>query len=227
MKQSNSTRTNREPVLPPGNIFLLGLACLASLATLAPDEWTTRAKEYISWSGERGTMELTIGPGAEHIEGFDPQVTHTLYLKAGDLPKAVFANARWMVEVMDSESPPFRGEAVFDNEGMWEEDARQMGDVKADVGDFCKGDEEGDEAEACVPCDLSEGCVLQITIDLCGETTAGNGDDISPNLKVGIRNDGPQYEAFCKREERLPDCERLSSWLTGEVVDSPLDTCEE
>ena len=152
-------------------------------------------------------------------------MTHTLYLEAGDLPKAVFANARWMVEVMDSESPPFRGEAVFDDESMWKEDARQMGEVKADAGVFCKGDEEGDEAEACIPCDRTEGCVLRITIDQW-ETTVGHGDDISTNLKVGIRNEGPEYEPI-KREERLPDCERLSSWLSGERVESPQDTCEE
>ena len=54
MKESRSNRTNREPVLPPGNIFLLGLACLASLATLAPDK-DSLSDEHSDWSGERGT----------------------------------------------------------------------------------------------------------------------------------------------------------------------------
>lgn len=203
------------------NLVLLFLACLASLGTLAPDHSTGRPRALIGdWAGEARTFELTVINGEGLVPNYDPSLVHYMDFKIYDLPLDASTGARWTLRVEGNDTFSMEGGFTIEEEDGWAE-------ISVDAGTVCTPNE--DVESGCIPCSLTEGCVMFIEVDLCQALPLP--EDVY--IRVYIRPQEHEYEVRCHKDDDQKPCDLLDSWLTMEstpledsLCDSPGDSEE-
>jgi hypothetical protein len=203
------------------NVLLLLVIFFVCLGTLASDDRTARPSETEQWSGERAKFMLEIAGAADHVDGFEPSRRHDLYVELFDIAESAAAGARWHLTIEGQNDYELKGGFEFQEENSFHEDSTKLGYVTATLGEFCKG-EESTDAMACIPCSLTEGCRLSISIDLCQPMFLNEA-----YFSVSVQPEGTDYEAYCSKDDDPAPCDRLSGWLSLTADEQATTLCEQ
>ena len=207
------------------NLFLLFIACLASLGTLAPDHSTGRPRALIGdWAGEPRTFELTVINGEGLVPDYDPNLVHYMSFEIADIPLDSSTESRWTLRVEGNDMFSMEGDFTIEEEGSWHMDGEsvenlEVGVISVDAGTLCTPDE--DVESGCIPCSLTEGCVIFIEVDLCQPLPLP--EDV--HIKVYIKPQEHEYEVKCHKDDDQTPCDLLDSWLSMTYTSSASDLC--
>ena len=201
----------KRPV-PLINIVLLVFAAVVNMATLKSEGGDNQAEssdevEWLSWRDQhRQRLTVTVLPIEDRLELVDYDGPIHLQVSLTKIPERSTAVPRWAVSVMSSEGPTWASDGDFppllEAEG---EPSAYM--VSKQIGRLCENGEMADDG--CIPCSLSEGCVLNVEVDFCytvGDHTVG--------AIVALTNaDGEPFYLMCPENTDSEPCTRLRDWV--------------
>ncbi|MEE2904633.1 MAG: hypothetical protein VYC39_20050 [Myxococcota bacterium] len=204
------------------NLFILLLASVASLATLAGDHSNGRTSEYDEWPrGEtRQAFDVQIMPAQSMKDALGYSGEVYLEVVSKFHPEEQFQDAVWSITGESNTGDMISRSANFQEFGgdlFMEDDSPLMGDAIARIGRLCASNEMTDDD--CVPC--LDGCSLTIKIDRC----ESSGDDINSSEIRIVGDDGERFTVRCEKDEDLAPCTMLDSWLVAEAESLAMTIC--
>lgn len=208
-------KTREQGRLSGLNIFLLFLACLASLGTLAPDERTGRPRGMAVFTEERQGFTLTIEPAEGLVPDFEPGTEHVLDFRLFDVPTSTKDTAIWTLVVEGNDTFSMSGDFRLSEENQFTEETTRMGELEVDVGSFCE--DESSEEDNCIPCSVEAGCSLFIELDFCQTLP-----DREVHFEVHVQPVDQEYSIECHKDGDTGPCDLLNDWVT--LTNAPLTT---
>ena len=198
--------------VPPSNILLLLFAALVNMATLKNEGGDNHAEsseevEWLSWQNQhRQRLTVTILPMDDRLGpvGYDGPIY--LQVSLTKVPERSEAVPRWAVSMMSAEG------VIWSTDGDFPPLLEAEGEpgayvISKQIGRLCGDGELPDDG--CVPCDLSDGCVLNVEADFCyvvGDHTVG--------AIVALTDaEGEPFSLTCLENTDSEPCTRLRDWV--------------
>ena len=203
------------------NIILLFISALASMATLAAED-SDYGPETITPFESRGlTLNLKVNPAADHVEDLESLLPLSIKFTVENVLRSSTSRARWSLAVKGSDQEPIIGE--FKPKERWSDAGRYFNNLIAVTPPFCNTDatsaETNSESE-CLPCDLEEGCDLEVSIDVC----EGLSDGYYLITHFALE-DQSSLRKICKNENVSEICKRLETWLSSTDTTLEAELC--
>jgi hypothetical protein len=203
----------------------LAALCCASVLTMATlkdpnSHLTGRAKVDAEFRTKQRQIAVDIAALGARLDAVDHDgpiylglgVRH-IYKRDRDLP-------RWSMEMMghDGETLILDGGFSFGGE-INRDEGGKYGDLLAEIGRLCTSEE---DAEDCLPCDIGEGCSLDLDLSICH----GRSDELN-QIYVAVQDaDGEWLEHECIEGEPNENCHMLNDWVAIDSTKGDLDLCE-
>jgi hypothetical protein len=198
------------------NIILLLISALASMATLAAED-SDYGPETITPFESRGlTLNLRVNPAADHVENLESLRPLSLKFTVENALRSSNSRARWTLLVKGSDQDPIIGE--FTPGEQWSDEGRNYNNLIALTPRFCNTDTTTDNN--CLPCDLTEGCDLELSIDVCEGLS--DGYYLVTNFAL---EDGSTFSKVCKNENVSETCKKLETWLSSTDIALENELC--
>jgi hypothetical protein len=193
------------------NVFLLLCVAVLSMATLASDSSDYGPKSIIPFESRGRVITLSINPASDHVDHLESLLPLSLKFIAENAPKSSATKARWSLSIVNSDAPPIMGK--FKSGEEWSDEGRRYTNLIAFTPPFCRADHPTDE---CIPCNLNEGCTLEVKVDVC--EASRNGYYLVTHLALENRS---ELRKECKDEETTEQCEKFEEWMDS--TDAPLE----
>ena len=191
------------------NLSLLLVVVLLSMATLASDPGGYSPESITAFESRGRIVQLTVHPSSEYLKDLESILPLSLQLIVENAPTSSASKARWTLSSSDDPQMLLKGQ--FEVSDSWEDEGRGYSNLTMYSPPFCQGA----NSDECIPCNLEDGCTLEIKVDVC---------EPSPNgyylISRFVQNDQSRVEKDCKDKEDTDQCRRIAEWLTS--VDEPL-----
>ena len=191
------------------NLFLLFVVVLLSMATLASDPGGWSPESIRPFESQGRKVQLTIHPSTEYIKDLDTFLPLSLQLVVENAFASSASKAQWTLSSSDDSDSLIKG--GFQIMESWTDEGRKYSTLTTYTPPFCQDEQTND----CIPCNLVEGCTLELKVDVCEPSIYGY--YFIARFVDGNRN---QVEKDCNGDEDNDQCRRIEEWLTSE--DEPL-----
>jgi len=210
--------------VPPLNIVLLLFAAVVNMATLKSEGGDNHAEaseevEWLSWKNQhRQQLTVTILPIDGRLELVDYDGPIYLQVSLTKVTERSAAVPRWAVSMISPEGPTWATDGDFPP--LLEAESESGAYViSRQIGRLCENGEMADDG--CIPCYLSDGCVLNVEVDFC--YTVGD-HTVSAIVALTDANGEPFY-LTCPENTDSEPCTRLRDWVDASGMASEPGLC--
>ena len=204
------------------NFAALTCASVLTMATLKDpnSELTGRSKDDVEFRSKERHIAVDVAAKGERLDALEYDGPIYLGVALQAVYQADTDRPRWSIETVndDGDTVVVEGGFTFGGE-INRDEGGKYGDLLAEVGRLCTADE---DAEDCLPCDINEGCSIDIEISMCH----GRSDELN-QLYVAVQDDnGDWFEHECPDGEPDKNCDMLNDWVSIKSTKGDLDLCE-